>query len=564
MTFSRDYFDRLSDDKKAVLRKCGMPLDINEVFDMDDLRFYDLLYEDHDELSDNEYDLWLELSAKIKNIRDEVKNKKNRVWSTVEQEAKRNRWSGHDYKSDNGSDKNKNQDDKSETKSAFILRLAKARILELFTDQFNEAYAAIRIDSHIEVLRVKDTRFDNWLSKIFYMEKKSALGNETINAVKSVISAEADFDGLQRKLNLRVGSVITEKEGQTKNIVLYYDLANKDWSVVKITNDNWEIDLNPPIIFKRYNSNGAQITPSKTYPPDIFDQFISMINIKDEKQKLLLKCYIVSLFVADIPKPAQMLHGAQGSAKTSEQEAIKDLVDPSPMLTLTFPKDINELIQKLMHNYVCYFDNISVIPAWVSDELCRAVTGSGFSKRGLFTDDDDVIYSFRRCIGFNGVNLAATKADLLDRGFITQLERIPKEDRLKEAEVKAKFAAIKPQLLGYIFDILVKVLRVKSNGGISVNEYPRMADFAETGEIISRCMGYREDEFLKAYYDNINLITDEAIEANPVAAAILELMTTTGELDHNGNRRFMGKPTELFEQLNLIAEQLKIDTKIKT
>ena len=47
--------------------------------------------------------------------------------------------------------------------------------------------------------------------------------------------------------------------------------------------------------------------------------------------------------------------------KTLEQEAIKDLVDPSPILTSIFPRDINELVQKMMHNYVCFFDNISFI-----------------------------------------------------------------------------------------------------------------------------------------------------------------------------------------------------------
>ena len=65
-----------------------------------------------------------------------------------------------------------------------------------------------------------------------------------------------------------------------------------------------------------------------------------------------------------------------------------------------------------MHNYICYFDNVSEIKEWISDQLCRAVTGSGFSKRELYSDDDDIIYNFRRCIGFNGINLGATKADL--------------------------------------------------------------------------------------------------------------------------------------------------------
>src|SRR5215204_4062650 len=144
---------------------------------------------------------------------------------------------------------------------------------------------------------------------------------------------------------------------------------------------------------------------------------------------------------------------------------IKMLVDPSIVLTLTFPRDINELIQKLSHNYIAYFDNVSVIKEWISDALCRGVTGSGFSKRQLYTDDDDIIYNFRRCIGFNGINLGATKADLLDRGIIIQLERIPKERRRKLEDIWNDFEILRPQLLAYIFNILVKVLQIKKEGG---------------------------------------------------------------------------------------------------
>ena len=141
----------------------------------------------------------------------------------------------------------------------------------------------------------------------------------------------------------------------------------------------------------------------------IFDKFIDLLNVKDYHNKLLLKCYIVSLFIPGIAKPILMLHGEQGSAKTTLQELIKMLVDPSIVKTLTFPRDINELVQQLSHNYIAYYENLSSIKEWISDALCRAVTGSGFSKRQLYTDDEDIIYFFQRCVGFNGINLAATK-----------------------------------------------------------------------------------------------------------------------------------------------------------
>jgi hypothetical protein len=198
---------------------------------------------------------------------------------------------------------------------------------------------------------------------------------------------------------------------------------------------------------------------------------------------------------------------------------------------------------------------MSNIPEWISDQLCRTVTGSGFSKRELYTDDDDIIYNFKRCIGLNGINLAATKADLLDRGIIIELERITKDKIRKVEEIWQEFEKIKPQLLGYIFDILVKVLQVKRSGGIELNGLPRMADFAELGEIISRCMGHEDNKFLGAYYNNIGLQIEAAIESSPVGTTIIKLMEDKQEWE--------GTATNLLNDLEPIANELKINTSYK-
>ena len=63
---------------------------------------------------------------------------------------------------------------------------------------------------------------------------------------------------------------------------------------------------------------------------------------------MLLKCYIISLFIPEIPKPILLLHGEQGGAKSTFQELIKMLVDPSITQTLTFPRDSNEFIQQVI------------------------------------------------------------------------------------------------------------------------------------------------------------------------------------------------------------------------
>jgi hypothetical protein len=358
---------------------------------------------------------------------------------------------------DNKRDRKEEEDEEYE-EEIDIISLIKEYYVELFVDQFNRPYIAIKIKEHVEILGLDNQRFKNWLYRFFY-ENTGELKSEQVENTIKILKSEAEFNGNRKRLELRV------VKAETNEFTFYYDLTNNNWNAVKITSQGWTIENKPPILFRRHSNQLPQVNPtSNSYltiddkDDTILDKFINLLNVKDNDNKLLLKCYIISLFIPEIAKPILMLNGEQGSAKSSLQELIKMLVDPSIVKTLTFPRDINELIQKLSHNYITYFDNVSVIKEWISDALCRAVTGTGFSKRQLYTDDDDIIYNFKRCIGFNGINLAATKADLLDRGIIIQLERIPKDKRRKLEDIWNDFEILRPKLLAYIFDILVKVL----------------------------------------------------------------------------------------------------------
>jgi hypothetical protein len=81
--------------------------------------------------------------------------------------------------------------------------------------------------------------------------------------------------------------------------------------------------------------------------------------------------------------------------------------------------------------------------------------------------------------------------------------------------------------LGYIFDILVKVLATISS--VKSSELPRMADFAKVCERISRCMGNKPNVFIKAYERNIQLQTEQVLESNIIAPVILKLMDARQE-----------------------------------
>jgi hypothetical protein len=449
----------------------------------------------------------------------------------------------NDYYARNRPPKEKSLGQPSQSKTQEALELAMDKCVELFVDQHGNPYAAVKVKDHVETLALNRTRFRNWLCRAYYESKQGILNGEDVNNVLSILKAEAEFGDNRKELQLRASLDSPH--------TIYYDLTNSHWQAVKIAPEGWAIE-SAPIMFTRYSHQQPQITPASQAPPDIFDKFFALTNVRSEDDILLLKCYIVALFVPGISKPVLMLHGEQGSAKSTLQELIRMLVDPSSVRTLSFPRDVNELVQKLSHHYIAYFDNVSYIKEWVSDELCKAVTGLGFSKRMLHTNDDDVIYNFMRCIGFNGINLGATKADLLDRGLIIHLSRIPKERRRKVKEIWQKFDEIKPQLLGYIFNTLAKVLQVQRQGGVELKEHPRMADFAEVSEIICRSMGNLPGVLLEAYYRNIGLQTEEAIEANPVALCIAKFMSSKAE--------WKGSVTQLLEELEQTAGDLKINT----
>jgi hypothetical protein len=98
---------------------------------------------------------------------------------------------------------------------------------------------------------------------------------------------------------------------------------------------------------------------------------MNLLNIKDANGKLLLKVYIILLIDHKIQKPILPPYEEQGSAKSILHAYIKQIIDPSAAVILAFPRDVNQLVQKLDHNYVAYFDNISRIPDWIFDQFCR-------------------------------------------------------------------------------------------------------------------------------------------------------------------------------------------------
>jgi hypothetical protein len=64
------------------------------------------------------------------------------------------------------------------------------------------------------------------------------------------------------------------------------------------------------------------------------------------------------------------------------------------------------------NGYVLAFDNLSGLPNWLSDALCRLATGGSFAVRQLYTDDEEILSDATRPILLNGIEEVVSRPDL--------------------------------------------------------------------------------------------------------------------------------------------------------
>jgi hypothetical protein len=214
------------------------------------------------------------------------------------------------------------------------------------------------------------------------------------------------------------------------------------------------------------------------------------------------------------------------------------------------------MVVNLQQHWYLPFDNMSFINEETSDTLCRATTGGGMQQRKLNTNAEDTIFVFQRCIAINGIHNVATRSDLLDRSILVELMRIKDNNRKELSAVIANFEADKAEILGGIFDTLVKAIAIFPT--VQLQNLPRMADFARWGYAIGEALGGLGQQFLDEYTGNRRIQNEEAIASDPTATLIVEHMR---KLD---SCTWYGRYSELFKLLKFIAPDFGINTSHKS
>jgi len=425
---------------------------------------------------------------------------------------------------------------KGESQADALVRLAAESGAVLFHDSEGKGYVEIPDADHTEVWPVRSKRVRTWLVRLFYGETKKAPGGHGIEQAIGVLEARGAFDGAEVAVHVRC-----VRDGGA----VYLDLADERWRVVRVTARGWRVipGTEAPVRFRR--PRGARALPEPVRGGSL-EELRELVNVP-EGQWPLVVAWLVGALGGRGPYFGLAIHGEQGSAKTTLAELLRELVDPALAGLRAPPKEVRDLVISARNAHVIALDNLSTIPAWLSDALCRLATGGGFGARELYSDGEEFLIDAVRPILLNGISDLLHRPDLGERCLVLDLPAIPPAERRRLREVQAVFEDARPRILGALLDAVSCALRREAEAEAAADALPRMADAAVWATAAEPALGLAPGAVLEAIRGNQAAAEGMALEGDPVAGVVIAFGRARG--------RWEGTATELLGALSERASE---------
>jgi hypothetical protein len=427
---------------------------------------------------------------------------------------------------------NKPQQDKPKPAKDVLIELAEDA--ELFHTPDGTAYADITVNGHRETWPVRVRGFKRWLHRCYYEKTESAPNADATQAALGIIEAKAFYDAPERVVATRLAALAGR---------IYIDLCDEDWQAIEIDEDGWRIVDEVPVRFRRAAGMLPLPIPERGGNIAVLRKYLNLTTAKGagsaDDKFVLIVCVILAYMRARGPFPVLALTGPEGTCKTTLAAIIKALTDPNASALRALPREDRDLFIAATIGWVLAFDNVSYLPDWISDTLCRLATGGGFATRQLYSDSDEVLFDAMRPVVLNGIEDFVARPDLADRAVFLPQEPVPDKDRRAEAEFWAAFEQDKPHIFGALLDMVVHGLGALPD--VKLKRLPRMADFAKWAVACERA-AFPAGSFMKAYKANRRGAVETVLEGDLVATALRAFMTARA-------KPWEGTATELFTAL---------------
>ncbi len=417
------------------------------------------------------------------------------------------------------------------SKSQRLLSLLNKKLdIELWSDISGDGYLTLKTVQKRGSYKIDSKEGKLYLDWLFHQYFPHEVLKDTDKSdVIQTLKSRALYDGNTYTTSMRL-------EGDLEKI--YLDIGDETWQAIEITKLGWKLvdGLSLPFRFIRPAGLAPYPIPQRGGSLSLLR---SSVNIKDDKSWSLLAAWILGAFHTKGLYPGLVVHGQQGSAKSTLSEFVREVVDPNTAGLRRIPNKEENISLAARNSRVLAFDNLSGISNNISDILCTISTGGSFSTRKLYADTDEVLFYVCRPWILNGIDSVTSRTDLLDRMIVITLDRISPQDRRTKAEVKREFEANKPLIFGAVLDMISTAM--KNYPKMKVEATARMADFNRWVLAAEEHFGVPLGTFTLAYQNLREDMEEELIGEDNFIQFIEYLLET--------NTTWKGSATQLFEQM---------------
>ena len=368
-------------------------------------------------------------------------------------------------------------------------------------------------------------------TNFFKIRHRAANRNAIADAI-TTLQGRANYEGPELPVFLRVAPY-------EDNLLI--DLCDPLWRVIQVNRTGWRICTRSPVAFVRTGATRQLPVPVPMRSGSI-EPLWKLLNVTADQRPLVAGA-LLNFLNPWGPYFVVYYVGEQGSGKSCASRILRMLIDPNENPLRSPPREERDLLAQAASNWVIALENLSHLPDWLSDALCRLSTGGGHSARTLYTDLDEISLAVKRPVIVNGIEDAATRPDLAERALQLELETIPDDQRMTEKQLWAEFELARPIIFSCLLDGLVAALR--DLPGLTLEQLPRMADAALWATAGESVFGFTHRAFITTYWRNIAEGAVAAVDASPVGIAIRQLLET--------QTKWTGEPAELLEKLCELA-----------
>jgi hypothetical protein len=303
------------------------------------------------------------------------------------------------------------------------------------------------------------------------------------------------------------------------------DLGDPSGRAAVVKADGWGVVEASPVLFRRTALTSQLPDPVPAEPAGLLE-LRRFLNVTHDTFPMVI-AWLVAAVLPSMPHAVLSWSGEQGAGKSVAAKKVGSVIDPSPAPLRTLPHDAEQWAVTAAGSWIICVENVSDLPPWASDALCRAVTGDGLVRRQLYSDAELTVVAFRRCVMLTSIDAGTVRGDLADRLLVVDLERIDDADRRPEEEMTAEFEAARPRLLGALLSAAAKVLAALPR--VRPARLPRLADFGLVlAALDDACPELTEGRALDLFWAQRRRLAVDVIEGDAVATAIVEFVQGRG------------------------------------